>query len=421
MGVHPGHLVGPSEPEPGTYTLRSERPCRAIHGCLPYWVDPSGLRWDLITHLVCYAIIVEPDGKIVDTLGWPWTSTIATARRHGVEVLPVITMGFDDLPNHLLLSNPEARQRLIQNLRPLMTPHADGIYVDFEGNVSDSWGPYMGGFVRELREAFRQENPNFKVYVATPATDWALGWDFVDVALSGDGLFMMGYDFFGPWSWFSGPCSPLTGMESCITVNLDSQYEDLLRVRPDLLVLGVPYYANHWVTQTSFEYSSIVRPVEQLWYDDAARLASIGDRRRYDERSKTPWAVWEEDGEWHQLWYDDAASLSLKYDAAEARGLGGIGIWALGYDRQRPELWDMLRTHFVERCATGCVADVDDGTGEGRRDGGVTIDDLVYYLAGYDGGWPRADVDDGRGTGTRDGGITIDDLLYYLVHYAAGC
>ncbi|MGD9790041.1 MAG: GC-type dockerin domain-anchored protein [Phycisphaerales bacterium] len=68
-----------------------------------------------------------------------------------------------------------------------------------------------------------------------------------------------------------------------------------------------------------------------------------------------------------------------------------------------------------------CIADVDDGTGTGTPDGGVTIDDLLYYLAIFNQGLTSADVDDGTGTGTQDGGVTIDDLLYYLARFNAGC
>ncbi len=68
-----------------------------------------------------------------------------------------------------------------------------------------------------------------------------------------------------------------------------------------------------------------------------------------------------------------------------------------------------------------CIADVDDGTGTGTPDGGVTIDDLLYYLAIYAQGLPTADLDDGSNTGTPDGGVTIDDLLYYLQRFDAGC
>lgn len=68
-----------------------------------------------------------------------------------------------------------------------------------------------------------------------------------------------------------------------------------------------------------------------------------------------------------------------------------------------------------------CIADTDDGSGTGTPDGGVTIDDLIYYLAIFDLGALAADVDDGTGTGTPDGGITIDDLLYYLLRFDSGC
>ncbi len=63
---------------------------------------------------------------------------------------------------------------------------------------------------------------------------------------------------------------------------------------------------------------------------------------------------------------------------------------------------------------TACKADV---TG----DDGVTIDDLLLYLATFESGAFCADLDDGNGTGTPDGGVTIDDLLYYLQRFEAGC
>lgn len=68
---------------------------------------------------------------------------------------------------------------------------------------------------------------------------------------------------------------------------------------------------------------------------------------------------------------------------------------------------------------TVCVADMP--TDNGYCDGGITIDDLLFFVNQYAYGYPEADVDDGTQTGTLDGGITIDDLLFYLQRYAAGC
>lgn len=68
-----------------------------------------------------------------------------------------------------------------------------------------------------------------------------------------------------------------------------------------------------------------------------------------------------------------------------------------------------------------CAADVDDGSGTGLKDGGVTLDDLLYYLSLYAEGNPDADLDNGTGTWRYDRAVTIDDLLFYLDHYASGC
>ncbi len=86
--------------------------------------------------------------------------------------------------------------------------------------------------------------------------------------------------------------------------------------------------------------------------------------------------------------------------------------------------WDDIgyaQVPAVTSCYGACVADYDDGSGNGTPDGGVTIDDLIYYLGLFEAGDVCADVDDGSGTNTLDGGVTIDDLIYYLGRFEAGC
>lgn len=68
-----------------------------------------------------------------------------------------------------------------------------------------------------------------------------------------------------------------------------------------------------------------------------------------------------------------------------------------------------------------CASDLDDGSGSGNPDGGVGIEDLLYFLSAYRMALPAADVDNGTGTGTPDGGLGIEDLLFYLDRYETGC
>jgi hypothetical protein len=70
---------------------------------------------------------------------------------------------------------------------------------------------------------------------------------------------------------------------------------------------------------------------------------------------------------------------------------------------------------------TPCLADLDNGSGNGVSDGGVTIDDLIYFLGRFEAGDASVDLDDGSGTGTPDQGITIDDLIFFLTRFEGGC
>ena len=50
---------------------------------------------------------------------------------------------------------------------------------------------------------------------------------------------------------------------------------------------------------------------------------------------------------WREIYYDDAKALGLKYDAINRYNLRGAGIWALGYDGTRTELYAVLKAKFI--------------------------------------------------------------------------
>jgi hypothetical protein len=70
-----------------------------------------------------------------------------------------------------------------------------------------------------------------------------------------------------------------------------------------------------------------------------------------------------------------------------------------------------------------CVADLDNGSGNGTPDGGVDINDLLYFLTQFENGNPLADLDnDGNPmVGTPDGGVDVNDLLFFLARFEGGC
>ncbi|MGD9790843.1 MAG: GC-type dockerin domain-anchored protein [Phycisphaerales bacterium] len=134
------------------------------------------------------------------------------------------------------------------------------------------------------------------------------------------------------------------------------------------------------------------------------------------------------------VWVDATDTNSADwFELTDGPGLGGtysgtntetLTIDPVGQSGRKYRFiaWNQCTTLFsTQATVTICIADTDDGSETGTCDGAVTVDDLLYYLVGFQAGSLNADVDDGSSTGTRDDAVTIDDLLYFLVRFAAGC
>src|SRR5207245_10108242 len=126
------------------------------------------------------------------------------------------------------------------------------------------------------------------------------------------------------------------------------------------VILGVPYYGRAWSTVSSalgaknqsgakYGHSTTVT------YDTAASLAAQNGRR-YDPLEQPPWFAYQRQNctaaygcvtSWRQVYYEDAQSLRAKYDLINRYGLRGAGIWALGYDGSRYELYKTIIDKFL--------------------------------------------------------------------------
>ena len=68
----------------------------------------------------------------------------------------------------------------------------------------------------------------------------------------------------------------------------------------------------------------------------------------FDATYATPWYRYYNGTTWRQTWHDDSLSLAMKYDSVKTKNIGGVGMWALGYDVPEPELWNLLRYKFTD-------------------------------------------------------------------------
>lgn len=82
---------------------------------------------------------------------------------------------------------------------------------------------------------------------------------------------------------------------------------------------------------------------------------------------------------------------------------------------------DCGSTNSLEVFLGTCPGDVDDGGGTGTPDGGVDVNDLIYFLQQFESGAPGADLSWQNGGAIRDGAVDINDLLFFLASFEGGC
>lgn len=329
---------------------------RVVYGFLPYWVaaDLSHIRWELLSHVAYFSVSLNADGSVTNLSGsyaWPFGAYPAALRSAtqaaGVKVTLTAT-NFSSSSIATLLGSAANRQNAIDNLVALVDGTGDGVNIDLEG-VPLSQKANLVTFMADLAAAVHAAVPGGHVSVCTPAVDWAGAFDYDQLALACDALFIMGYDYHWSSATTAGPCAPLTGGGVWGTYNVTWTIDDYMTwggsENRSKFLLGVPYYGYEWPTSSTSVPSSTTGTGSSKTYN-VARVNAATYGRLWDVASQTPYYVYTSGGA-RQGWYDDAESLGYKWDLVNSQDLGGTGIWALNYDTADTLLWDQLQAKLA--------------------------------------------------------------------------
>jgi MYXO-CTERM domain-containing protein len=357
LRAHPG-AVDPGRPLPPV-RAQALLPGTVVYGYLPYWVtDTSQLRLDLLSHVGWFSIEMTSTGAVSSRHGWPDTDFVQAAHAAGTRVEVVFTLFSASGINTLVGSASYRAAAIAAMVAELESGGADGVNIDFEG-APGSARAGITTFFCELRAALDGAgHPDAGISIAGPAVDWGDAWDLPALLDCGvDTFFIMGYDFFGGWSGSGvGPSGLLRVTSLWRPTASWSEQRSMAtwtnHVGPERrrnIVLGVPYYGNEWQTSSDQPGASNLGHVSSVTYQAARQdLAAGVAPRRWEAGSQTPWYTFMESGSRRQVWYDDEESLRAKYVMAKEQGLGGVGMWALGYDNGHTELWALLEDEFTQ-------------------------------------------------------------------------
>jgi spore germination protein YaaH/flagellar hook assembly protein FlgD len=350
---------------------------RQVFGFLPYWElnDASThLDYGLLSTIAYFGVGVDAAGNLVKrnrdgstSVGWAgWASARMTAvieaahRRRTRVVLTVQSFGWtagQASVQAALLDSPKARLTLARQIAAAVRDRgADGVNLDVEPIVAGR----SAGFVALVRSIRTELNKIARGYQLTFDTTGSIGNYPIEAATApgaADAIFIMGYDYRTASSATAGSISPLTG-DGYDLVDTILAYTD--RVPARRLILGIPYYGRAWSTvsdapRARTQSGTKFGPSTSVTYSKAVELAKAHGRR-YDSREGAAWVAYRRRTcsgahgcvmTWREVYYDDARSLRAKYDTINRYGLRGAGIWALGYDGTRPELYQAIVAKFI--------------------------------------------------------------------------
>jgi spore germination protein YaaH len=322
-----------------------------VHGYHPYWISDAAAddyRWDLLTHLAYFSYEVDPStGEAVTVRAWRTSTVIDRAKAAGVKVLLTVT-NFGAADNRTLLSSPQARDVLVTRLISLLQERGGhGVNIDFESLPGDQRGNLVS-FFEELRmrlDAARAAGsiPDAVITVAAPAVDWNGAWDVAALSSSIDLFFVMCYDYSWSGSANAGPVAPVRGMNYNVERTLRWYLDE--GAPASKLLMGVPYYGYDWPVTSDAPGSATTGRATARTYSVAVAMLPARTRH-WSETYLNPWISYQSAG-WQQLWYDDAESLEHKYGLVKDLGIAGTGMWALGYDADLPELWNLIERMFT--------------------------------------------------------------------------
>lgn len=322
-----------------------------LYGYLPYWLMDRQVGDYLaqvpLSDLALFSVSSGPDGRL-DRTGSGWSRVVGAKGRALVAAAAtratrteLVWTSFGPSKNRAFFGDPERWTPTIRDLVALAAKGGfAGVNVDVELLDEDLVGAY-GEFVARLRAALDARIAGASLSAATMAS--SEGAEMAAAALGGgaDTVFVMGYDLH--WSGSRpGASAPLRALGPGRSLERVIGIYERAGIPRRRMVLGLPLYGMSWPVRYDADGEAVRTGRGASWFprDEFARLRELGIAGSLDPIAQAYRVDYPLEGERGRVaWYDTPATLAAKVGFAKDQGLGGVGFWALGYERDSGDWW----------------------------------------------------------------------------------
>jgi len=337
---------------------------KIIYGFLPYWNTNKFTIQNELTHLGYFSLTLGADGNFISNtngeldmglhrLNSDEFASISDDINDKNKKLELVISQFNHSDISHFLNSETAQNNFIQSLDSVFLAYPfSGINIDIEtsGETDKKMRQNLTNFIIKLRNHLNEKYDRVQLSIdmyAGAATNQQI-WNVKDIAPYVDYIVVMAYDFHRSSSTVAGPVAPLFGGKELWDGDINYYLQEFLKVVPsEKILLGIPFYGYEWQTTSRDSLShtfpdtgttaSYTRVIEILEKKDELKV-----QEHWSEEALSPYISYIEDGEIYVIYYENSRSISYKLDYVNQLDLGGIAIWALGYEGDSRELWDVI-------------------------------------------------------------------------------
>ena len=338
---------------------------KVVYGWHPYWVGSvyHNYDWNLLSHFSFFSYEVNPiDGEPITTHGWSTSAAVDSALASGNTKVTLTVTLFSD--HATFFSSTTSQQTLISNLINLVQSRgAHGVNIDIEG-LPSAYKIDFSYFMVNLANQMHAAIPGSEVSTVLYAVDWSNVFDFSLMEPAVDHYIVMGYAYYYQGSSNTGPCDPLYHFGSNYNYSLSRSITYYLDkgCPADKLIMGLPYYGYQWPTSSlnvpsSTTGSGTAKTYKQVKNNVSGFYSSAN--HQYDQDSYTDIYTFNDNG-FQQCFITKENGFRKRLEHIERSGIGGIGIWALGYDDGYNDFWDGINDYLTDCYVDSCNGTIHD-------------------------------------------------------------
>ena len=332
-----------------------------VYTWYPYWMGDVWKSYDLnlISTISFFSYNIDPKtGNYMNPAQikqWRETDLLDSAKKHDTKVL--LSLALEGEGNHLeYLDNEASWNTTIDSIAVLLKERdADGIEIEFMDIPLEMDAKFLR-FVASLKENldYRFITKKMTLSLVIPAAPDKFPFDLEKLDESVDLFIVKGLDYHEEDGTVAA-VAPLRNetaggpsLETTLLTYLDRG------LNPEKSILALPLYGSQW--------SGTFDPVEGYYTTNFERKVTLSEVSRVfqskdsvykitptlDETTMTNYFFLEfQDNTSIEGWYDDSLTLSKKMDFALVNKFKGVGLWALGYDLGKNEVWEVVAEKFT--------------------------------------------------------------------------